>query len=744
MKHRIFTSSMGARKPSIVHAIKEALEADSFSSLSGCESYDEAIVNLSAMSTQHGLDNNLREFIGGLSPAQKVGVTAAIVRPLSVPDALMSEAKQFAKMNSLAGLEGFSQAMEPGKTATLKAASIALNALSHCKTEAAEEMFKTVVLSDDEEQFSFSVRTAGLGRYIFGASAFDSASQLRPVLSLLRDGEMFIDDTLKLNPVWPTEASAPERSLFVDEADFAPWVVPYSNADAMQRKEHMTNFLKVGVNVPNLLGLSEVPGQRPFDSSSDEIESNSIRVKRVLVRLKIGDEVIRTTVNATAFTNNNFGPSSNVHSSDDRQLNMRVNTFPATAFERWDDAKQTFVPDERVASLNTADYEVMFRFSATGTFWRQGYSIETQAGALQISYITNAEGARFSQTSDNAATKAIYASVKEAQVIGFAPTYNHNNLNRTNFGYRIEVYDTMKHLATRLQTPISVKYPVSKEDVNQAALQDAMDHIIVTLQANTTNATFKAARDHIELVTKLNGSAIVGNEQSSNTMAGMHFVNATALHRTIKMADSVSVQENVNLLDNVAAMFTANVTEIAAALETNSTIAAINEYRKVEVKWIVVGHQNLARYVFKPGDARTLGAGVSFRTVRTNLDSMIGKFYIFPESETTDTNIDVIGGMGVMVSKEHRVFQADVTRNNADFGIMVTIPSYELHSVCPIVGTLTVSDAHEALTETGLINYLTAVRVKLIDKNGETYKAGGAAAGGDAPTDDDTDVGDLP
>lgn len=746
--NRTFTSSMGAPKLGVLGAIKKAVEDNTFATVAGCESLSQGQDALKQIAGMEGFNPVLANLFGKASDAQTVGAVSAIQRvskgPLHFSQGLLDEASSFA---GVTGNEGFSNAQELGKSVDVKAVNIALNSLAHSQTDAAEEMFKTITLSDGEEQLRFSVRTAGLGRYVYGASAFDSASEMRPIMSLIRSGEYFIDETLQLHPVYPAEADSPARSLFISETLFKPWQENYSTADAMKRTSHLSNFLKVGKKVTNLLGLSEVKGQRQFDSSDDEIEQNSITVKRVALTVKIDGKDHFTSINCAAFTNNNYGVTNTGHSSDDRALNMRVPNYPASAFEMYDEDTQTWVPDTVMAGLDTEDYKCHFSLALTGTFWRQGYSIDTQAGEVELAYITNKNNDKFKINSTVPAVKTIYKRFTDGKVEGWEPSYYHNNRNRTNFGYRVELYDTFKVLTTKIQTPVSLKYPVDKEAVNDAALSDATDWVITTIQAQTTNAAFEAAKDHVAAVTRMSGSAIVGNEQGSNIMAGMHFVNATAIHRKIKLTDSVSTMDNQDMLANMSAMFVNNITEICGALETNSSLAAISEYRKIEIKWVVVGHQNLTRYLIRNGDVRTVGAGVSFKTVKTNLDPMIGKFYIFPESETTDTNIDVIGGMGVLVSKEHRVFQTNVTRHDADFGIMVTIPFYKHWSVCPIVGLLEIEDAHQALTDEGLLNYLNVHRVALIDAEGKPYKAGSAKtdeADEDKATDNDTNVNDLP
>lgn len=731
MKRNI-VAQLGSSNAGVYLGIKNALKTGAFDTVAGTESLDTAVTALNAVTGSESFGGVAQETLKGIGSEQRHAMISAVQR-LHGANSVSGMESLIEAERSVAGLEGFSWAQSPGVSTETKAASITLNALAHRQTDAAEAMFKTVSIPYEAEQLEYTVRTSGLGRYIYGASAYDSASQLQPVTSLLRQSQYFLDDTLELHPVYPATSDSPARKLFVDAADFTPWEQSYSQADTLRRNTHETSFLRVGKTIPNLLGLSEVPGQTPYDSSVDEIEANSITVQKVLFKVNVGGTEQVVVLPTFNFTNSSFGVTTTGQSSDDRQLSMTVKGLPVTAFVGKDGEVSTAFD-----ALQAGGAKAFFGFNLSGTFQRQSFGLTTSASELNLEYI-ELDGVKHNAATKNTAVKALFAKYAEGEVIGWLPSYNHNNVNRTNFGYRVEVFDAHKVMNVRRETPISVKYPVDKNDVNEGSLSFAIDEMNTILQAQTTAKAYKAAEGHIARVASLNGHAIVGNEQSASVMAGMHFVNASYLKRSMKLADAVSALDSTTVLEAVEKTITMNITEICAALSTISGLAAISEYRRIEKKWTIIGHQNLARYMIRQGDARTLGNGISFKTIDSNLDDMIGKFYIIPESETTDSNIDVIGGMGVMISKEHQVIQANMTRNNMDFGIVITQPAYKHHSVCPIVGVLEIEDAKHALDEEGLIRYLNAQRVKVV--NASEFPEGGA--GGEVATAD-AEAGKLP
>lgn len=728
MKRNLTGGLHSAATSALYTSMMTAMSAGTLNSLAGNEDFSSADNELSLITGNEGFNKVAASVIGKSSESQRFGILSAIQTALNTESVGDSDL-----LKTVAGNEGFSLVQKPGDKVAAKAASITLNALAHRQTDAAEEMYKTVTVGYTDEQIDFTVQSSGIGRYVFGAGAYEKVSSLTPITSILRDGKFFMEDTLALYPVYPEQADSANRKFFVKEEAHSPWEVNYGKSDALKRTSHHTNYLQAGRTIPNLLGVSQAPGQAAFDTT-DEVESNSIMVKSVLLNVSVGAKSEYVTVDTRSYSNRNFGPTINGQTSDDRRLALVARGLKPASFLKGEEVSKIF--DE----LTVNGLVPSFSFTLTGNFNRANNTLDTQTGELAIDYITDEKGVRHLPDTKVPAIAAIFAKFKDGQVVGLDIGYNHNNINRSNFGYRVELFDAVKVFPVRRQTPISVIYPVAKEDTNEPAISKAVDEMNVILQAQTTAKAFSAAEEHIALVAATNGAAIVGNEQASNVMAGMHFVNSTYLARELKLADAVSAIDSITVLEAVEKAMTAEMNEMIAALNTKSGLAAISEYRKIDKKWTVVGHQNLIRYMMRQGDSRSAGQGVDFKLVPTNLDSMIGKFYMFPESETSGSNIDIIGGMGVMISKEHQVIQASVTRNNKDHGVIITQPAYQHHSVTPIIGVLNVLDAHEALTEKGLVRYLSSQRVKLVNADGDTYTPSSTADAGDAGAD----AGQLP
>lgn len=696
----------------LVKAIKNAMSTGGFKDVTGAVEFDSTQNTLAAITGTEAFSNqNNASALNGLSDSQRYAMMSSVAYANGGSfdcDGPQTETCE-TYMKSVYGAEGFSLTNYKGDMSSMKAPSITLNALSHRQTKSAEALYPTVTIPYRTESIQYSVRTAGLGQYVYGASAFTKSTDLTPVTSILRDSDFFLEDSLGLHPVYPANPSAKERTRFVSEADFAPWDVTYAPSDPLHRQSHRTNYLKVPANITNLLGLSQVPGQDPFDTT-DEIESNSIKLMSLLVNVTTDAGEGKVVINTSSMSNNSLSPSSQQQSSDDRSLSFVAKNLEITQFVDPD----TKLPSDLFASMTANGYKPLFMFSMNATYQRNYGTLQVMSGVFELTTIKDKDGKKYQQDTDNAEVKALFALFEEGVCIGADWEYNQTNIARSNFGYRVETYDATKTMSVRRFTPISIKFPVSKEDVNDEALNYAVEQMAVIINAQMSATAFTSAAKHFDYVRSINGSEIVGNDQASNVLAGQHFVQPTAVYRELALKDIVSTENNNEAMNNISNALVNTLAEMAAAIATNSGLSAIQEYNGVdELEWTIISHQNLARYLFRTGDSRTLGNKQKAEIQTTCYDSMIGKFYIVPKSKTSGDIIDPLGGIGINVSKEDVVVQANMTRDNRDFGVILTQPSFQHHDICPLIGLLYITDAQEALQDGGLIDTLTQQRVAI-------------------------------
>lgn len=695
----------------LLHAIKNAFGSNSLSGLSGCESFTDfgnALKNVTGAESAV-----LGKVLGKVSVNQHEAVQSSLGRK-TVPGQEMEELKAAAKeLARVGGMEGFSLQNEPGSEQQLRAVNLTLNAQSHLQTAAAEELFRTITIKYEDEGAMLKVRAAGLGNYAYGNSAWQSASDLRPIFGLLRTGEMFKDDVLALVPVYPEDDAADTRRLFVSADLATPQEVNYADSDAYGREAHLTQYLKVPSTIPNLLGLSQAPGQRPW-TSTDEIESNSITIRSLLATAKIdGGAAQPFFVNTGTMSNNTFGPTTTSQSSDDRGLNMHIRLLPGFSVV---DKDGNPIGETLFASYKAAGFEPLLNISVGGNYQRQTNELRLNAGSVEVYALREIANPGVVITLGKATLtqKALLTALTEGQVVGAKATFNASNTSRGNFGYRIEVFDATKRLSVRRNSPVSVKYPVDPRDVNQESLDFAIQQMGIVINNQCSKIAFDMALDHLRYITSIDGAPVVGNNQGSNVLPGQHFVTAAAVNRSIKIEDVVSAQNNAEVYASVSAAISNEVADIAAALNTKSGLAAIKEYGgSTQNDWSIICHQNLARFLFREGDARTLGNGVKLEVFETNFDSMIGKILIVPAQTSTAETINPLAGVGVNISKENIVVQGSVHRENQEYGVVMTMPTFRHWPLNPVIGCLHVEDAAAFLGGEGLLSKLASQRIKV-------------------------------
>lgn len=714
MKEMSFRTSISPARKLSVWDLEKQFSNGTLAALTGHEALSAVGTKLNSLTGFEELHSNpnVQRVVSSVATRTQVQYEDlyASAGPSNAPS-LQSE------LNRIWSGEGFSLQQSRGSEKTMKAINVALNAQSQLQTEAAEALFRTITIPYDVEHIDLVVRAAGLGTYTSGANAFQRASEMRPIFGLLRTGEIFTNDSLRVYPVYPEEASDPARQKFVPEAEFAPFDVTYPTGDAYGREEHRSSMLVVPVKIENLLGLTQAPGQRNW-TSTDELEASAIMIERVKINARFNGKDIVFFVNTSTMSNNTFGVTTTGQTSDERALSLVVKNLPASAILNKDGASAEALFED----MQALGYQPLLSFSLKGSIQRQSNEFELSSGSVSITAVAelaDASGRPIPLADIQEAPVKNMAMTLNGIVSGAKPRLNVNNTSQGNFGYRLEVFDARKQYATRRREPVSVKYPVSKDDVNPESLDDAIEHMSIVINSQCSRDAFNEAASHLEYIKSINGQGVVSNQQGSNVLPGQHYVTATAVTRKLTIGEVVSVTKNEDLFVAVCAALVNEVSDMVAALETRSGIASIKEYGAInDMDWHLVTHQNLARFFIRPSDIRTIGGWSRVTVKATNFDDMVGQCYLVPADKSTGDSINPLAGIGVNVVKENIVVQGNMHRDQQHYGVLLTVPSYRHHALNPVIGHLIVTDAHELLTDEGLISGLAKLRITAADKDG--------------------------
>lgn len=715
MKQISFNTSIGPAQKISVWDLEKQFSSGPLSTLTGTEALStigKKLETITGFESFMSANPNIQRVVGSIS--QRTGLQYQDILADNGPTGFAAQQKE---LERVWGAEGFSLQQSRGEEKTMKAINVALNAQAQLQTEAAEALFRTVTIPYEVENIDLVVRAAGLGTYTSGANAFQRASELRPIFGLLRTGEIFTNDSLRVYPVYPEQSSDPARQKFVPEAEFAPFDVTYTVGDAYGREEHRSSMLTVPVKIENLLGLSQAPGQRNW-TSTDELEASAISIEKVKINATFNGKAIVFFVSTATMSNNTFGVTTTGQTSDERALSMVVKNLPASAVMDKDNASAAAL----FADMTALGYQPLLSFSLKGSIQRQSNEFELSSGSVSITAVaalSDASGKPIPLGEIQEAPVRAMAQSLVGAVSGAQPRLNVNNTSQGNFGYRIEVFDARKQYATRRREPVSVKYPVTKDDVNPESLDSAIEHMSIAINSQCSRDAFNEAANHLEYIKSINGQGVVSNQQGSNVLPGQHFVTATAVTRSITLADVISVTKNEDLFLAICAALINEVSDMVAALETRSGIASIKEYGAInDMNWSLITHQNIARFFIRAGDIRTIGGWSRVDVKATNFDDMVGQCYLVPADKASGDTINPLAGVGINVVKENIVVQGNMHRDQQHYGVLLTVPSYRHWALNPVIGHLTITDAHELLTDDGLLASLTKLRIASAEKDG--------------------------
>ncbi|AEV89561.1 putative major capsid protein [Pseudomonas phage OBP] len=617
------------------------------------------------------------------------------------------------------GMESFSMQLDAGNVARQKAATIELNARSNRQWDAAEALYPTLIIPYDQEALVLPIDIAGVGAYNASGNANEAFEDLRPIASVLADSKFNAGDDLKLVPVLPANPTDANAAMFVPSADWAPWDTTYDANDLLGREAHKTNFLAIR-KINNLLSLCRAPGATAFEQN-DEIEASSIKLNRILLKLKTKDGEGFVTLDTASMAGVAARPSTGTTADEKRQINFVLNGLNVANLKD-KDGKAT----ELFKSLTDAGLKVFLSMELSATYHRSTRSWSPTVSPVAVAYVINKDGDRLvvghSNMPADIATLITDQAV-EASIHGVDLKMNHANTNRSRYGTTVVYANTTKSYNIQRRQPISVKYPMLNDDNNADVLAMLVQQMDIMVTRNMSHDAFKAANQHFAYVYDNNGMKIVNiNDDSSSVLPGQHFLGTVGIESEIDLITEVSTLDSKDTLANIEAALVNKVYDIITGLRVRSNISALKELDGREEAYTIIAHASLAPFLMRTGDYRTFGTNVKFKVLETNIDSEVGRMWVIPESQTKNGVVDIFGGMGICVAKELLVIEGSVNQSDRQYRMIITQPAYQHHSLCPVAGRLTIKDIDKLMGDEGLI---ALVNKHLVTVNGKLEGAAG-------------------
>ena len=602
-------------------------------------------------------------------------------------------------IKTAAGFESFS------------AVTVELNGEANKQFDAAEAMYPTIKIGTGDQMIELPIDIAGVGHYNVGGNVNDAYEDMRPIVSTLTDSKFDMGDELRLVPVFKDDPTDPGYKKFVDKADWPVQPVTYDADDLLNRGSHQTNFLRP-TKFDNLMNLCNAPGAEKFQNS-DEIEATSIKVKRVLIKLKTKDGEGIFAIDTLNYSGNAMRVGGSLNSKVERQLILKtVNSEPAKLLDKdGKDAKSLFT------SLGALVPNLYWDMTLTYNRDTRGLTVNTSE--VLVNHVMDGKNRLVtgaSRTPDEV-NALIAAQAVEGSIIGFELQMNHSNVDWSRYGQTIVYAQTNKQYNVRSRTPVHVRYAMDDDNNNAEVLSKCVKNMALLISRNMTHDAFKAAVRHFDYIMENNNKQVVPiHDLSNDVLPAQYFFTTTGRDDKLTLKTAVSTLDTKDALGNIQASFVNKITDVLTDIRVRSGFAGIKEVDTGRFEeYTIVAHSSLAPFLITMGDVRTFGNNVKFTVIETNVDTEKDRFWVFPSSQTKDGSIDAFGGFGICVTRDLLVIEGDVRSERRQFRMLITQPSYEHHSIGCVAARVTVTDYAELMAEGGV---LSAITRHLVNVNG--------------------------
>lgn len=616
------------------------------------------------------------------------------------------------------GAEAFSNTLSVGDIARSKAATVELATSNDKQLPAAELAYPTVKVPYNMDVFSLPIEVPGIGTFRQGNNSNDSFEQMRPIATTLTDSSFTTGDDLVLIPVYnddPSDDANVNADKFVDSAKWTPWDHVYETDDVLGRRNHLTNFIKVG-RIPNIMSTMAGPGMKNW-SEEDELDEGATAVKSLMIELKTsaGNGVFRFALADSS--GNTLRPNADLNSKDSRSINWGSRRVEIT--ELFDQQKKNEAALALFKPLTDKGLRVFLDVQLDVKYSRNTREWVSSVSPIAIHHVVNEQGVKMAPGASNT-PKEITALIRglklEGTVGGLEVNSQHANTNWSRQGMTIRFGTAKRDFNITRRTPLAFHYTHDEKDTNQTYLKKAIDKVSFINKRNKTHDAFRALHAHFEKLLPLNGQTNMDiNDDSNNIMPGMYFLNVTAIRTEIDFLNSVLVRESTNVLEGVRAVLQNKLQDIITAIQVRSNVAAMKEIDGRKEEYVILLHTAFAPYIMEAGDFRTFGdkERIDFKVETTNVDTMLDKIYVFPKSETSDNYIDVFGGVGFLLEKEMTVIDCPVHNRTEQLRQVVSLPQYTHHSTGVIMAQINLKNAAELLSGEGILSNITKYMVKV-------------------------------
>ena len=494
------------------------------------------------------------------------------------------------------------------------AMTVAYNVRADKQSKAAELFFPTINLDFSSNTYTIDTQlsTVFTEKEYEVTGKRDAYRNQKHIIKALRNSTILKSNFTDIIPVY---RQGQNDDSFVDVS-----VLPVRSVVNDQGEKFQTSLLRLGEEI-KLLDISQTNRMIALgmQDSTDQIAGNP-RLKTI--GLKVGNDTV-------LFENLQYHQASQFTYSpkgdrEDILLTYDVNTHLLD--EHTKGVKSGALPTE-LQALKDKGLEVLIRLTLTGRGNTDTSAFEINSGSVKVTAVRDAKTKEVKDLED-AALKPLLDAVKATEVVGWEIDATRTNSNIREHGMILDSRVQRIIYGVRLHSPIAVRRPFDeKTDVTDA---QRIDTLIQTNYIRRTNAAITALYDILGML-KAAPEKVDMTEPFAHSIVGIgqyfskNYVRDVALdvYKTTQSMQTTDVRANASAV--ITNFVLAEMTQAYTSSELAAAYEIISGGANFRPHVIAIADVFTSKFIFREGDARTLGDGFDFTIEECSDDRLVDK-----------------------------------------------------------------------------------------------------------------------
>lgn len=492
--------------------------------------------------------------------------------------------------------------------------TVSYNVRADKQSKAAELFFPTINLDFNSNNYTIDTQlsTVFTEKEYEVTGKRDAYRNQKHIIKALRNSTILKSNFTDIIPVY---RQGQNDDSFVDVS-----VLPVRSVVNDQGEKFQTSLLRLGEEI-KLLDISQTNRMIALgmQDSTDQIAGNP-RLKTI--GMKVGNDTV-------LFENLQYHQASQFTYSpkgdrEDILLTYDVNTHLLD--EHTKGVKSGALPTE-LQALKDKGLEVLVRLTLTGRGNTDTSAFEINSGSVKVTAVRDAKTKEVKDLED-AALKPLLDAVKATEVVGWEIDATRTNSNIREHGMILDSRVQRIIYGVRLHSPIAVRRPFDeKTDVTDA---QRIDTLIQTNYIRRTNAAITALYDILGML-KAAPEKVDMTEPFAHSIVGIgqyfskNYVRDVALdvYKTTQSMQTTDVRANASAV--ITNFVLAEMTQAYTSSELAAAYEIISGGANFRPHVIAIADVFTSKFIFREGDARTLGDGFDFTIEECSDDRLVDK-----------------------------------------------------------------------------------------------------------------------